>query len=345
MAGRSVEASLLEHVFSAVPDGILVIDDEGTVRAANPAALGLTGYPLDELLSMPVEQLVPGEARSRHRGLRQAAIAERVERPMSGAMTLALVRADGELIPVEIALTALADEPGWYVAALRDVTERIELRDRLDISEEVLLLAQERERIARDLHDTVLQRLFGLGLELQAAGMHAEPRTADRLGAAVDEIDRVIREVRTVVFTLGSAHREGSFGQELGTLIAQASRLLGFTPHVRLDGPVEAVLTTEVRAEMVASLREALSNVARHAAATEAHVELVAAEGITLTVTDNGKGLGSAEQVLRAQQGNGLRNLVRRAESIGGRCTISNAEPGGTVVAWSAPLPRSERAD
>ncbi|MEI2703860.1 MAG: PAS domain S-box protein [Ilumatobacteraceae bacterium] len=328
-----LEPALLRRVFDVNPDGVLVIDDDGVVAAANPAAVALTGYPHERLVGLRVDELVQIEARQRHRDLRMDAQRERVERPMSASTTLTLARADGVLVPVEIALNAI-DGSGDYMAVIRDVTERVKIKDRLELSEEVVLLARERERIARDLHDTVLQRLFGLGLELQAAGMRAEPATAERLGNAVDEIDLVIREIRTAVFTLGAAHREGSFGQELGILIAQSSRLLGFTPHLRIDGPLEAVLTPEVRVEMVASMREALGNVARHAAATEAHVEVSAGEWITVRITDNGRGLVNPERVLR---GNGLRNLRHRAELLGGHCEIANRPSGGTELVWTAP--------
>lgn len=333
-AVSELEAGLLRRVFDVNPDGVVVIDARGKVAAANPAAVTLTGYPHDRLIGLSVDELVPQEARRRHTGLRVAAQRDRVERPMSGSMTLTMVRADGTRVPVEIALNAIDPTVG-YMAVIRDVTERVKIKDRLQLSEEVVLLARERERIARDLHDTVLQRLFGLGLELQAAGMRAESPTAERLGTAVDEIDLVIREIRAAVFTLGAAHREGSFGQELGILIAQASRLLGFTPHLRIDGPLEAVLTPEVRVEMVASMREALGNVARHAAATETHVEVTAGEWVTVRITDNGRGLVDPERVLR---GNGLRNLKHRAELLGGYCEIADGPSGGTELVWAAPL-------
>ena len=330
-----LDPALLQLVFAAAPDAILVIDGDGNIAAANPSAEAITGHPHHELVGMSVEELIPLEVRARHTDLRTRAQADQVERPMSGAMTLSLLRRDGALIPVEVALTAISDGNGTYVAVVRDVTERVQITDRLEFSEQVVLLAQERERIARDLHDTVLQRLFGLGLELQAASMRAGDTTGQRLSSAVDEIDLVIREIRTAVFTLGAAHRDGSFGQELGGLIAQSSRLLGFTPHVRIDGPVEAVITPEIRTELVASMREALSNVARHAAATEVHVDVEAGERITVRITDNGRGLLDPARV---ERGNGLRNLRHRAALLGGHCEIRNGDGGGTELVWDAPL-------
>lgn len=327
-------APALDVVFANAPNAMLVIAADGTIAMANPAAATLTGYPVDELVGRDVEDLVPMEARLRHTALRMNAMSAEVARPMDDAQILHLARRDGELVPVEIALAAVGD--GRYTAIVRNIADRLNMERRLDMSEEVLLLARERERIARDLHDTVLQRLFGLGLELQALEMGLPSPVAERVGAAVDEIDQVISEIRAAVFTLGSAHRDGSFGQELGTIIAQSSRLLGFTPHVRIDGPVEAVITPDVRTELVASLREALSNVARHAHATAAHVDLEFAEGrLTARVRDNGQGLVAPEA---ANSGNGLRNLRRRAQMLGGGCAVTSATPSGTQLTWWAPL-------
>ena len=327
-------AAALDVVFANAPNAMLVVATDGTIAMANPAAANLTGYAIDGLLGRSVEDLVPMEARMRHTGFRLQAMADNVARPMDEAQLLHLARCDGELVPVEIALAAVGD--GRYTAIIRDISDRLQMEHRLDTSEEVLLLARERERIARDLHDTVLQRLFGLGLELQALEMTTEGPAAERIGSAVDEIDQVISEVRTAVFTLGSAHRDGSFGQELGIIIAQASRLLGFTPHVRIDGPVEALITPEARIELVASLREALTNVARHAKATAAHVELELGDGrLTARIRDNGIGL-SAPQA--ANSGNGLRNMRRRAQTLGGGCEVTSATPTGTQLTWWAPL-------
>jgi signal transduction histidine kinase len=200
----------------------------------------------------------------------------------------------------------------------------------------LLALADERDRIARDLHDTVLQRLFGLGLELQALTSRTEPMLAAQLTRAVDELDLIIREIRTTVFTLGSAQREGSFGQELGTVVAQSSRVLGFTPRVRIDGPIEAAMPPAVRTELIASLREMLGNVGRHAGASMAEVVLTLEDDdVHLTVQDNGRGLDAEVKVY---EGNGLRNIRERARSLGGECTVGNGPQGGCLVRWHAPL-------
>ena len=116
------------------------------------------------------------------------------------------------------------------IAAVRDITDRLESQRRLTAAHEQLALVGERERIGRDLHDVVLQHLYGMGLSAQAIATSADPATAGKLEAVVDEVDRIISEVRTIVFTLGPGGRRGALGQELTDVVAQASRVLGFTP-------------------------------------------------------------------------------------------------------------------
>lgn len=254
---------------------------------------------------------------------------------MGPGMHLSLQRADGEMVPVEISLSPLHGESTGVIAIVRDVSERLRAESVLRTTSELLSLADERERIARDLHDTVLQRLFGLGLELQAIAIRTESDLANRIEDAVDEIDLIIREIRTAVFTFGSAGRVGSLGQELSTVTSQAKRVLGFTPRLRLAGPVETATTPEIRAELLASLREALTNVARHAAATEAEVELDADDHLVMRVLDNGRGISPG---FDASDGNGLHNMTERARRLGGGCSITARPDRGTELRWWVPI-------
>ena len=128
------------------------------------------------------------------------------------------------------------------IVAVRDISDRLENQRRLNAAHEQLALVGERERIGRDLHDVVLQHLYGMGLSAQAIATTADPVPPARLEAVVDEVDHIISEVRTIVFTLGPGGRRGALGQELADVVAQASRVLGFTPALRIEGPVETVL-------------------------------------------------------------------------------------------------------
>lgn len=318
-----------------LPDGLVVCRPDGTIRVVNQQLLEMSGYCTAELLGASIDVLVPIRSRDRHEALRNGFVEANRARPMGPGMQLSLQCKDGGEVPVEISLSPLSTgNHRGVVAIVRDVTERLRAESVLRTTSDLLTLAGERERIARDLHDTVLQRLFGLGLELQATAIRS-PDVSDRLEHAVDEIDLIIREIRTAVFTLGSAGRDGSLGQELSTVTAQAKRVLGYSPRLRMDGPVETATTPEIRTELLASLREALTNIARHAGASEAEIELLATDVLELRVLDNGRGVPSE---FDTSSGNGLRNMAERARLLGGGCSLSPRLERGTELRWWVPL-------
>jgi two-component system, NarL family, sensor histidine kinase DevS len=331
----AVDPALLTHAVELAPDGVLIVGPSGTIAYANRSMLQLSGY--DDLVGRSVEELVPEGVRGHHHELRAAYVEQPTQRPMGAGLDLTLERADGRQIPVEISLSPFVHRDQYVIAAVRDVSERLESQHRLAAANEQLALVSERERIGRDLHDVVLQHLYGMGLSVQATSVGADEVTAAKLESIIDDIDRIISEVRTIVFTLGSAGHRGALGQELADVMAQASRVLGFTPALRLDGPVESALSDEVRTEMVASMREALGNVARHANATWAQVQVeLVDDRVVMTVADNGQGPPVDEAKLRG--GHGLTNLQSRAAAFGGDCALMSRSGGrGAVLRWTAP--------
>ena len=330
----TADLELLSHACELAPDGVLIVDREGLVVYANRSMCALAGA--DDLAGRPVDELVPDEIRERHAGLRRGYNADPSPRPMGVGLELCLRRIDGELVPVEISLSPLHYDGEHVICTVRDITDRLVGQANLTAAHEQLALVEERERIGRDLHDVVLQHLYGMGLSVQATATLADDATRPRLESIVDDIDRIISEVRTIVFTLGTASHRGALGQELADVVAQASRVLGFTPALRMQGPVESVLPPEIRTEMVASMREALGNVARHAEATSAAVtvELVG-NRVVMCVVDNGIGPPTDRDAMRG--GHGLTNLLARAESFGGDCTLTPRDEGGALLRWSAP--------
>jgi signal transduction histidine kinase len=198
---------------------------------------------------------------------------------------------------------------------------------------EMYVILEDRERIARDLHDVVIQRLFATGMHLQtAARLAPRPEVAERVNAAVDDLDTTIREIRSAIFELRTP-MTSTLRSEVRALVDAAADRLGVRPVLELAGPVDSAASAEIRADVLAVLRESLSNVARHARASAVSVRVAVAGGrFSVTVTDNGVGI--SKDAARS----GLENLRERATRHGGRFSMRNAEPTGTVVEWSIPL-------
>ena len=205
---------------------------------------------------------------------------------------------------------------------------------RLHIRVRELALLEDRERIARDLHDTVIQRLFATGLRLQGAARLAQrPEVAERITQAVDDLDVTVKHIRTAIFGLEASPRAaGGLRARVLSLAAEAGGALGFEPHVVFEGPVDAV-DDEVATEVLAVLREALANAARHAEATAVDVELTADADVVLRVADDGKGRGAQ----RRAGGKGLANMETRASRLGGSLQATTGLTGGTVIDWRVP--------
>ena len=320
-------------IVALAPNGILLVDEGGHIVLANQQAEEMFGYEHGELLSAEVNQLVPAQIRDQHRAHRESYHRDPKTRPMGTGLDLHATRRDGTTFPVEIALSPL-DLNGQVhvVAVVRDITDRLEAERQLQIAEQVLSVLEDRERIARDLHDTVIQRLFAAGMSLQAVAAQSGPEVEPRVAGVIDELDETIREIRQAIFRL-TAHTLGaaSLRRQIVDVVDQEEEVLGFAPDVRFYGPVESM--DDARSEhLLAALREALSNVARHAQASRVEVQVDVGAELTLTVTDDGVGV-SADAVA----GGGTVNLRQRAEALGGVVDVRPAEPRGTTVRWSVP--------
>lgn len=187
-------------------------------------------------------------------------------------------------------------------------------------------VAQDRDRIARDLHDLVIGRLFATGLAVDRVARHVDEPWAGRAANAVDEIDRAIVDLRGSIFALGSGETSGA--AQLQRLVASMTGLLGFAPALDVSGDF-ARLDARARSDIHAVIAEALSNVGRHAAATSAQVRLtITDESLEIAVTDNGSGL------VAGRSESGLANLRSRAEQSGGTLTVEPGPHGGTRLTW-----------
>ncbi|MGC9665155.1 GAF domain-containing protein [Planosporangium sp. 12N6] len=205
-------------------------------------------------------------------------------------------------------------------------------RARAQDEREMLAVLGDRERIARDLHDVVIQRLFAAGMQLQGATRHAvRPEVRERIDGVVDALDTTIHDIRGAIFELRSP-AGSDVRTQIRDVLAEVREPLGFRPQLTLEGPVGSGLPEPAATALLAVLREALSNVARHAHATSVEVHVALGGGhLTLTVADNGVGIGDASRT------SGLDNMRRRAEELGGTFTVSATRPHGTTVTWAVP--------
>jgi len=242
-----------------------------------------------------------------------------------GTLVLGRVRGGTPYGSVDIALATV------FASSTAAAIELAEVRAEL---ERTGIVAEE-ERIARDLHDTVIQDLFGVGLSLQAARSSAIGPVGERIDEAIDRIDTIIREIRNTIFRL-PRRATGTQGlhDEMLRLVDKYSEELGFTPRVGFHCPLDAIVPDTVTAQLLQVVGEALSNTARHAQATSVDLVLEIQDGwLSFSLVDDGIGLPNAPSA-----GHGLRNMSARAHNLGGTFTVSKHEPTGTIVDWRVPI-------
>jgi PAS domain S-box-containing protein len=275
---------------------------------------GTASGPRDVDLSPPVGEVL-GQGR-------QLGVPVRSARDVTGA--LLIVRPVDDFGPSDIAVAeGMAGTIELAAELARARTDR-----------EHLLLAGDRERIALDLHDLVIQRLFGTGMGLQGVlPLIKNSRAVERIETAIEDLDTTIREIRTAIFELQPPPvAVAGMRTEILKLVASASERIGFEPTVRFDGPIDSTVTDDVRVHVVAVVREGLSNVARHAQASRVRVELQVDHDLLVVVADNGVGRGESGRL------SGLANLRLRAESLGGTLLVTSPDAGGTRLEWRIPL-------
>jgi two-component system, NarL family, sensor histidine kinase DevS len=336
LADLSLTDEVVSAVLEAAPDAVLLVDSAGRIVLANQQVETMFGYDRAELLGQSVDVLVPDAARGQHAQHRARYSAAPRTRAMGVGLQLAGRRRDGSLVPVDIALSPVrAEGETFTIAIVRDITERVEAQERLvDAGRQVALL-EDRERIARDLHDRVIQRLFAAGLALQAlATTTDDPELVARLERSVDDIDESIRDLRTVIFGLARRNARKGLRDAILALVVESSRALSFEPRVRFNGPVDSTVPQPLWEHALAALREILTNIAKHAHATEVDVDVDVDDMLRVRVVDNGVGIAN----VTSNTGEGLRNLESRARSLGGSFNAERGAASGTVVEWTVPL-------
>ncbi len=197
-----------------------------------------------------------------------------------------------------------------------------------------LTLTEERERLARDLHDTVIQRLFGVGLALQISlPSIVNDDVRARIDNVLDELDLTIHEIRTTIFEIDQDHpMDQTLEERVKALSSEVESRLGVLADVKVEAGIDDEIGPELAHQCVQALREILSNVVRHSQATAVEVKLET-DGNLIEVIVRDNGIGFTPNI---GSGRGVRNLSSRARELGGNCTFDSKIGGGTTVRWSA---------
>jgi PAS domain S-box-containing protein len=306
---------------------VIGLTESGDLAVA--AVSGSGSSPIAALRDPLVERAVTsGEPQSvldRPDGILPVACVPIVQNDAPAGVLVAISSAGGEQavrIPV---LEGLADQASMTLELGRAREDR-----------ERLVLVADRERIARDLHDIVIQRLFAAGMSLEASlRLVRDEQVTARVSSAIDDLDETIREIRSVIFELEPLAAPGTnLRTEILELAMQAGERLGFEPAVRFEGPIDTAVGESIRPHLLAVIREALSNAARHALASNVTVSVSAVDGeIALVVSDDGVGVGDIESLRQS----GLANMHDRAEQLGGKFSFVGSDGAGTRLEWRVP--------
>lgn len=259
--------------------------------------------------------------------------------PDFGELWIAPLSVDGE----RFGALSVATPPGARLAS--DVDERLgRFVDVLDLAIEiteanrhrsVLAVVADQERIARDLHDVVIQRLIASAMRLESLSRQVDREVRHRLDIVIDDLDRVTRDIRATVFDLQrDSGAQLTVTREITDLAASTGDAFGMEVQCHVHGDDGDDLPEGLRANLLAATREALSNVGRHANASHVIVDVTVGDPLILVVTDDGCGVSPD-----AKPGNGLHNLAVRAEELRGSLTLRPGDNGGTVLTWETPWP------
>jgi len=326
------EDALMAAAFRSGADAIVIVDATGTIVSANPCARDLLGE--DDLVGARVEDFVPMGVRPAHAHHREQFVESKKPRRMGEGLDLMAQRRDGTMFPVDIALSpVVVDGAEYIVASLRDVSALVEARADLESSRAQLAIMDDRQRIARDLHDTVIQDIFAAGLGLQAMNATVEDdKLSKRISSSVEQLDAAIARLRRVIFDL-RARSGQDVDWHVRRVVSHSIAETDIEASIEVDGQVE-VLSARAVEHLIATLREAVANVVRHADAKHMAVEVAVEDGrCALLVRDDGRGIDGKPGV-----GFGLDNMANRAEALGGGFSFDPADDGGSVVSWWVPV-------
>jgi signal transduction histidine kinase len=236
----------------------------------------------------------------------------------------------------KIGAEGFSDEDEALAEALAQAAGIAIETSRLHDQVRVLTVLDDRDRIARDLHDRVIQRIFAVGMTLQGVARMPDPAGAtDRIDRAVDELDATIAEIRSAIFELGESSVPGGLRQSIKQLTEEMAPTLGVRPEITFSGTIDNSISNRTADHVLAVVREALTNAGKYANATTYRIKLRVEDDIVLEVIDDGVGF---DPRTRSATGLGLANLANRAEKLGGTCQVFSRAEEGTRLVWTVPL-------
>lgn len=325
-------------LLDSAPDGMLVVGPDGRIVVANSQMEELFGYEREELIGQRPELLVADQFRSVHLAHRARYEGHPTLRTMGSGLSLRGRRKDGSDFPVEISLSPRATSDGTLiVAAVRDISERQRLEAERSALIEAARARNERERIAMDLHDGIIQSIFGVGLGLEIAADEASGTAVEPLiEKAVDQLNDVIRDIRAYIFELRPMAYDGNLTDSLHQLAGAFRASSPITIDLELDADLVG-LDDAVALAMFQIVQETLANARKHSQAKHVRLAVQSTEdSIVARVADDGMGFDATTE--RDEKHRGLRNLASRANSLGGRLEIDSAPGRGTTISLFVPV-------
>lgn len=338
-SSESQDGELHRVTIESAPNPLIVVAEDGRIVLANQRARAMFGAQGAEatLVGLDVDELLPDSLRSAHQAHRGRYARHPRARPMGSGLELLGRRFDGSELPVEVSLSPIrAGGRHFVIASILDLTERRAAEASLRSTQERLALVGERERIGRDLHDSVIQRLYGVGLAMQSA-LDRDPDHLRRIAAdAVGEIDDTITEIRDVIRDLTRHKTEtGHLGDRLAAVVEEQAANLDTEVTLHIVGRPGSGVPARVADAVVAVVRECVANAHRHGRAAEVVVDfdLGVDDKLRVVVSDDGVGFDPSQP----GDGYGLDNLRARAEALGGSFVVDSAPGAGTRVVWEIP--------
>jgi PAS domain S-box-containing protein len=323
-----------EELLANAPSGFLFVDAGGQIIWANNTITALFGYTPEELTGQPVEVLIPEELRRSHEAHRASYSRDPHRRPMGAGLSLAGRHKDGSQFPVDIALAPAQalDGSRLYTAAIHDISERVVLERERALLETELRTERERDRIAMDLHDGILQDIYATSLTLELAlarGPAAGAAEAARVESAIEQLHEVVRDIRSYIFDL----RPREFSGRLADALTALAKEFQQNTQIAVDIDIESdtSLSPDAALAVYHIAHESLSNVQKHSRAQHVAIRLrCSGEGshCTLEIADDGIGFDTGKAA--SEEHRGLRNMAARAQALGGEFSIASVPGKGT---------------